>query len=119
MAEKFYTEDHDFIELLAPNKARIGVSVYAAEQSGDIVYVELPEVGDEFEAGDEIATLESVKSVSEIVTPISGKVVAVNEDLEDEPELVNEDAEGKGWFFEIESEEDIDTSAFLAEDPVE
>ncbi|MCR8969475.1 glycine cleavage system protein GcvH [Facklamia sp. 7083-14-GEN3] len=119
MSQVFFTEEHEFIEILAANKARVGITAFAAEQLGDIVHVELPEVDDEFDAEEEIATVESVKSVSEVYAPFAGKVVAVNEELEDAPELVNEDAQGKGWFFEIETEEDIDTSEFLTEEPAE
>lgn len=119
MAEVFYTEDHEWIEILAPNKARIGITAFAADQLGDIVHIELPEVDDELDAEEEIATVESVKSVSEVYAPFAGKIVAVNEDLEDAPETVNEDAAGKGWFIELEAEEDIDTSDFLTEAPTE
>lgn len=119
MAEIFYTEEHEWIELVAPNKARVGITDFAAHNLGDIVHVELPEVDDEFDAEEEIATVESVKSVSEVNSPVAGKVTAVNEELEDAPELVNEDSTGKGWFFEIEAECDIDTSAFLTEEPAE
>ncbi|GAB7232386.1 MULTISPECIES: glycine cleavage system protein GcvH [Facklamia] len=119
MSEVFFTEEHDFIEVLAANKARVGLTAFAAEQLGDVVHVELPEVDDEFDADEEIATVESVKSVSEVALPFGGKIVAINEELEDAPELVNEDPRGKGWFFEIETSEDIDTSALLAEEPAE
>lgn len=117
MTKMYFTEEHEWIELLESNKARVGISVFAAEQLGDVVHVELPEVDDEFEADDEIATVESVKSVSEIVLPFDCKVVAINEDLEDEPELVNEEPQAKGWFFEVETEEDIDVSDLFEEDP--
>lgn len=119
MSQVFFTEDHEFIEILAANKARMGITAFAAEQLGDIVHVELPEVDDEFDAEEEVVTVESVKSVSEVYAPFAGKIVAINEELEDAPELVNEDSQGKGWFFEIEAEGDIDTSAFLSEEPAE
>lgn len=109
----FYTEDHDWIEMLEGNKVRVGITEYAQEQLGDIVYVELPEVDDELEMGEELGTVESVKSVSEILAPVTGTVTAINEDLEDEPELVNDDATGRGWFVEMETEAEIDTSVFL------
>lgn len=116
MSKVFYTESHEWIEILEDNRARIGISEYAAEELGDIVHIELPEVDDEFDAEEEFATVESVKSFSEVYLPFAAKVVAVNEDLEDEPELVNEDAQGKGWFVEVEAEEEIDTSDLLTED---
>lgn len=114
--ELFYTEDHEWVEVVASNKARIGVTDFAVEQLGDIVYVDLPEVDDDAEAGGEIGSLESVKSTAEILSPISGKVVAVNEDLEDAPESVNQDPFGKGWFLEIETDGDVDTSGLLSYD---
>ena len=105
--DRYYTEDHDWIEILEGKKARVGISEYAAEELGDIVHVELPEVDDEFDADEEIGTVESVKSFSEVVLPFAIKVTKINEDLEDEPEIVNEDPEGKGWFFEVEAEDGI------------
>lgn len=117
MSKVFFTESHEWIEVLDSNKARIGITAFAADELGDIVHIELPEVDDEFDAGEEFATVESVKSFSEVYLPFAAKVVAVNEDLEDEPELVNEDAQGKGWFAEVETEEEIDTDALLVEEP--
>ncbi len=119
MSKVFFTESHEWIEILDGNKARIGISEYAAEELGDIVHIELPEVDDEFDADEEFGTVESVKSFSEVYLPFAAKVVAVNEDLEDEPEIVNEDAQGKGWFIEVEAEESIDTSDLLTEDPTD
>lgn len=116
MATIFYTEDHDWIEILENNRVRIGITEYAQEQLGDVVYVELPDVGDELEAGDELGTVESVKSVSEILSPVTGIVTSINEALEDEPELVNDDAMGEGWFVELEAIGEVDTSNFLSED---
>ena len=116
MATIFYTEDHDWIEILENNRVRIGITEYAQEQLGDVVYVELPDVGDELEAGDELGTVESVKSVSEILSPVTGIVTSINEALEDEPELVNDDAMAEGWFVELEAIGEVDTSNFLSED---
>lgn len=116
MATIFYTEDHDWIEILENNRVRIGITEYAQEQLGDVVYVEVPDVGDELEAGDELGTVESVKSVSEILSPVTGIVTSINEVLEDEPELVNDDAMGEGWFVELEAIGEVDTSNFLSED---
>ena len=94
-----YTEDHEWA---ADNGeiVLIGVSDYAQDQLGDIVYVEMPEIGDIFEKGDEFGTLESVKAVSEIYMPVGGEVVAVNESLVDTPELINQDPYG-AWIVEI------------------
>ena len=82
---------------------KIGLTDYAVEQLGDIVFVELPEVGVEFSKGEVFATIESVKAASEIYMPVSGKVVEVNEELINAPELVNEDVWGKGWLIKVES----------------
>ena len=116
MTKTFYTEDHDWIEIIEDNKVRIGITEYAQDQLGDIVYVELPEVGDNLEAGDELGTVESVKSVSEILSPLTGTITAVNEALEDEPELVNDDATGEGWFVELETDGDVDTTGLLSKE---
>lgn len=116
MTKTFYTEDHDWIEIIEDNKVRIGITEYAQDQLGDIVYVELPEVGDDLEAGDELGTVESVKSVSEILSPLTGTITAVNEALEDEPELVNDDATGEGWFVELKTDGDVDTTGLLSKE---
>lgn len=116
MTQIFYTEDHDWVEVLDTNKVRIGITEYAQDQLGDIVYVELPEEGDDLDAGDELGTVESVKSVSEILSPLTGTVTAVNDVLEDEPELVNDDATGKGWFIELETKDEVDTTGLLSKE---
>lgn len=100
MADKKFSEDHEWIEMDG-DTGRVGISNYAQEQLGDIVFVELPEVGRTVAKGDEVAVVESVKAASEVYAPVSGEVVAVNDALEGEPGLVNESAEGDGWFFEI------------------
>ncbi|MEN8721354.1 MAG: glycine cleavage system protein GcvH [Alphaproteobacteria bacterium] len=100
MADKKFTEDHEWIEMDGIT-GRVGISAYAQEQLGDIVFVELPEVGTTFAKGDEVAVVESVKAASEVYAPVGGEVVAVNAALEGEPGLVNESAEEDGWFFEI------------------
>ena len=94
-----YTKDHEWAKVTG-DTIRIGISDYAQDQLGDIVFVEMPSVGDSFEEGDEFGTLESVKAVSELYAPIAGEVVAVNEDLEDAPELLNQDPYA-GWIVEI------------------
>lgn len=98
-ADLFYSSDHEWVQKTG-DTIRIGVTDYAQDQMGDIVFVEMPDVGDTFEKGDEFGTLESVKAVSEAFIPLSGEVVAVNEALEDAPELVNEDPYGS-WILEI------------------
>ncbi len=96
-----YTKNHEFIKPLGDGTAVIGITSYAQEALGDVVFVDLPEVGAKFEAGDEFGTVESVKTVSEIFMPSAGEVLAVNEELEAHPEFVNEDAFGKGWMVKV------------------
>ena len=86
----------------------VGITHYAQEQLGEVVYVELPEIGNSVDAGEELGTLESVKAVSEFNSPAAGEVVAVNERLEDEPNLVNEDPYGDGWLVRISGSPDED-----------
>jgi len=94
-----YTEDHEWAKIVG-STIRVGVSDYAQDQLGDIVFVEFPEVGDSFEKGEEFGSLESVKAVSELYLPMSGEIVAVNEELADSPELINEDPYAN-WIVEI------------------
>ncbi len=100
MSERRYTEDHEWV-LLEGATATIGISDYAQEQLGDVVYVELPEEGADFAEGAEVATVESVKAASEIYAPVAGEVVEINGALNDDPGLVNSDPLGDGWFFKI------------------
>lgn len=95
-----FTEDHEWIRVEG-DEATVGITPYAAEQLGDVVYVELPSVGASFKQGDEAATVESVKAASEIYAPVSGEITAVNDELEGNPALVNESADGTGWFFKM------------------
>jgi len=101
MSELKYTEDHQWIRLEEDNKAVIGITDYAQEQLGDVVYIEMPEVGRELGKDDEAAIVESVKAAGEVKMPLTGTVLSVNENLLDEPELVNADPEGEGWFMTI------------------
>ena len=95
-----YTESDEWVHK-KNGAVRIGITDYAQEHLTDAVYIELPTVGDTFSQGDEIATIESVKSVSEIYSPVSGEIVAVNQRLEDEPELINSSPYDEGWLVEI------------------
>jgi glycine cleavage system H protein len=110
-----YTEDHEWVKL-SGETARVGISDYAQDQLGDIVFVELPGVGDTFEKGDEFGTLESVKAVSELYMPVGGEVTAINEALEDAPELVNNDPYGEGWMIEIKVSDPSETEALMDKD---
>ena len=97
-----YTDDHEWAKQNG-EAVRIGISDYAQDQLGDIVFVELPEVGDTFAKGEEFGTVESVKAVSELYMPVSGEITATNEALADEPELVNNDPYEGGWMIEIKT----------------
>ncbi|HHW19135.1 MAG TPA: glycine cleavage system protein GcvH [Firmicutes bacterium] len=96
-----YTKTHEYARVEG-NKAYVGITNYAQDQLGDIVFVELPEVGRELKAGEIFATVESVKAVSDCYAPVSGKVVEVNEKVADSPELLNKDPHGEGWICAIE-----------------
>lgn len=99
-SDLYYTKEHEWI-LVEDDIATIGITDYAQQELGDVVYVELPEEGQTLEAEDEFGSVESVKAVSEIYAPISGEVTEVNSDLEDNPELVNEDPYGDAWMIRI------------------
>ncbi len=96
-----YSEEHEWVKVEG-DKVRIGITDFAQSELGDIVFVELPEVGDEIEADEPFGSVESVKTVSELYAPISGKVVEVNEDLDDSPEFVNESPYEKAWMIVVE-----------------
>ena len=99
-----YSDDHEWAKT-ENSEAVIGISDYAQDQLGDIVFVELPQVGDKFEKGAEFGTVESVKAVSELFLPVSGEVVAVNDALEDAPELVNNEPYTGGWMIRVKLDE--------------
>ncbi|HDS59365.1 MAG TPA: glycine cleavage system protein GcvH [Thermoplasmatales archaeon] len=108
-----YTESDEWVRK-KNGVARIGITDYAQEHLTDVVYVELPSVGDTFSRGDEMATIESVKSVSEIYAPVSGEVVEVNRRLDEEPELVNGSPYDEGWLVEIKMSDESETAALLS-----
>ena len=97
MSKKF-TKDHEWIDVEG-DVARIGITNYAQEQLGDVVFVELPEAGRKFQQGNDAAVVESVKAASEVYAPVSGEIVEPNTKLEDDPALVNQDPTESGWFF--------------------
>lgn len=107
-----YTNDHEWVKIEG-NVAYVGISDYAQDSLGDIVYVELPEVDDDIEKGEEIAVVESTKAASDIFAPISGKIIEVNEALDDEPELINADAFAN-WMVKLEISGDPDTEGLLS-----
>lgn len=99
-----YTKDHEWVRV-EDNIATIGITDYAQEQLGDVVFVELPDEGEAIKKNDTFGTVESVKSVSDCLTPVSGKVVEANDLLQESPEIINEDCYGEGWMVKIEMEE--------------
>ncbi len=96
----FYTKDHEWLKKEG-DEARVGITDFAQKQLGDVVYVELPQAGAQLEFHQSLGVIESVKAVSDIYSPISGEVIQINEELNDSPELVNEDPHGKGWMIRI------------------
>lgn len=96
-----YTQSHEWVSREANGNVRIGITDHAQEALGDLVFVELPAVGDETDQGDSVAVVESVKAASDIYAPVTGEVVAINEDLEDDPGLINNDPYGDGWLYEV------------------
>ena len=110
----FFTEDHEWIKVDG-DIGTVGISPYAAKQLGDVVYVELPEVGREMAKGDEAAVVESVKAASEVYSPVGGEVTAVNEKLEDAPETVNASADGEGWFLKMKITDADELKALMDE----
>ena len=102
-----YTEEHEWLKVQENGQARVGITDYAQDSLSDVVFVELPEVGDQFTKGDVMAVAESVKAASDIYAPISGKIVSINEKLEESPELVNESPYEFGWMVLIEPEGEV------------
>lgn len=110
-----YAEDHEWARYDG-DLVRIGISDYAQDQLGDIVYVDLPEIGEEFAKGEEFGTVESVKAVSELYMPVGGKIVTVNNDLEDAPELVNTEPYDGGWIIELKPSDPGDMDDLMDKD---
>ena len=113
-AELSYTSEHEWVSALtAEGTVRVGITNHAQDALGDVVYVDLPSVGDSVAAEDSFGEIESTKSVSDLFAPISGEIVAVNEGLEDDPALVNSDPYGEGWIVEIRPENADDLANLL------
>jgi len=102
-ADARYLQSHEWAKKEAGNVFTIGLSAYAVEQLGDIVYMELPQVGSEFKKADSVGVVESVKTAADLYTPISGKVIEVNEEIPDNPDVLKTDAYDKGWLVRIEA----------------
>lgn len=98
--EYLYSKEHEWVKV-EDDTCVLGITHYAQEELGEVVFVELPDVGESFDADDEIGTIESVKAVAEVYTPVSGEIVEANESLTETPERVNEDPHGKGWLVRI------------------
>ena len=96
-----YTAEHEWVQVGSADVARVGITSFAQDALGDVVYVSLPAVGDSLNAGDSCGEVESTKSVSDLYAPVSGEVVAVNETLDSIPEMVNNDPYGEGWMYDV------------------
>jgi glycine cleavage system H protein len=119
-ADLLYSKDHEWVKVEPGDRARIGITDYAQDALGDVVYVQVPSVGATVAAGDSVSEVESTKSVSDVYAPLSGRVVEVNDALADQPQLVNEDPYGTGWLCVIEMsapaelDEMLDAAAYVA-----
>lgn len=111
-----YTNDHEWLRREDDGAVTIGITEHAATSLGDLVYVELPEVGQEVESAGEMAVVESVKAASDVYAPIAGSVAAVNDDLSDDPEKINNDPYGDGWIVRMTPADEIDEGDLLSPD---
>jgi glycine cleavage system H protein len=114
MSEVRYTKDHEYVRIDG-DVGTVGISDHAQHQLGDVVFVELPAVGAKFDKGAGAAVVESVKAASDVFTPVSGEVVAVNGDVDAEPGLINQDALGRGWLFQIKLAEAAELDALMSQ----
>ncbi len=112
MSVTLFTKDHEYI-VVDGDAGLVGITDFAQGQLGDVVFVELPDLGIQRKKGEQAAVVESVKAASEVYAPVTGEIVAVNEDLTDNPALVNDDAHGKGWFFKIRIADPSELSGLL------
>jgi glycine cleavage system H protein len=109
-----YTAEHEWVRRTGPTTVRVGITDFAQSQLGDVVFVQLPAVGEDVTSGDSFGEVESTKSVSDIYAPLTAKVVAVNEDLDGSPELVNSEPYGNGWLVDLEVEDEAGLDSVLA-----
>lgn len=112
-SELRYATSHEWVRNEGNGVVTVGITEHAQDLLGDMVFVELPDVGDTVSTGDDVAVAESVKAASDIYAPVTGEVVEVNEDLEDSPELVNSDAFGDGWLFKLKIEDEGELESLL------
>lgn len=110
-----YTKEHEWLKIDG-DVVVIGITSFAVEQLGDITLVEMPEIGDDIESGETIGTVESVKTVSDVYSPVSGEVIGINDELEDAPEKVNEDCYEEGWMFKLKLEDLSELSGLMDAD---
>ena len=111
--DRWYTDEHEWVLDIGENRVRVGITDFAQDALGDVVYVELPSEGAEFSRGETMAEVESTKSVADVYAPVSGSVTSVNEALTERPELVNSDPYDEGWFVELTVAGSVDTSTLL------
>ena len=111
--DRWYTDEHEWVLDISENRVRVGITDFAQDALGDVVYVELPSEEAEFARGETMAEVESTKSVADVYAPVAGSVAEANEALRERPELVNSDPYGDGWFVELTVTGPIDTSALL------
>ncbi|VGO14523.1 Glycine cleavage system H protein [Pontiella desulfatans] len=114
----FYAKTHEWVSL-DDGIATVGISDFAQSQLSDLTFVELPEVGTEFSAGDEAAVVESVKAAADVYAPVGGEIIEVNSELEDNPELINKDAFGAGWLFKIRVNDESEVDDMMDADSYE
>ena len=107
-----YTKEHEWISM-EDNAVKVGITDFAQSQLGDIIFLELPEVGDQIVAGESFGEIEAVKTVSELYAPIDGTILEVNEDLEDSPDNINQDCYGTGWIIKVSLEGDLESNDLL------
>ncbi|MDJ0880166.1 MAG: glycine cleavage system protein GcvH [Gammaproteobacteria bacterium] len=110
-----FTDDHEWVVAEDDGTALVGITDYAQEQLGELVYIELPEVGTEVEKGDAVAVIESVKSASDLMMPVSGEIIEINDELDGDPGKVNEDPMGAGWFLKVKLSDDSELDDLMDE----
>ncbi len=110
-----FTEDHEWIRVEENSEAVVGITDYAQQQLGELVYIELPSIADTVTQGDDCAVIESVKAAGDVKSPVSGTIVAINESLADNPETTNESAMSEGWLFRIKMSDETELDALMDE----
>lgn len=111
-----YTKEHEWLRRESDNRVTVGITEHAAASLGDLVYVELPDIGQDVEAGGDMAVVESVKAASDVYAPVAGSVTAVNDELADDPEKINADPYGDGWIVRMELSDGLDESELMDPD---